>query len=164
MLTADMVWRGCWICTDRFQTDNCLYLCSPPGSYRTYYWVWSLNSRLNELTVVSRGCWRPVWSGVQAWFFCPTLLLLLLAPSSPSFPFSISLLLHLVLSPSLSIAAFPTCCSFLFLCFCFLLSPSALTLSSSFLPCYVTDLHWLSLSPSPPCCVTDFFWGKVIKC
>lgn len=131
MLTADMVWQGCWICTDRFQTENCLYLCSPPGSYGTYYWVWSLNSRLNELTVVSRGCWRPVWSGVQAWFFFPTLLLLLLAPSSPL----LSLLYFS--SPSSSSFPFPLYC-----CLSYLLYLSfPLLLFHPFSFC--TDTHFL---------------------
>lgn len=160
MLTADMVWRGCWICTDRFQTDNCLYLCSPPGSYRTYYWVWSLNSRLNELTVVSRGCWRPVWSGVQAWFFFPPLLLLLLAPSSPL----LSLLYFS--SPSSSSFPFPLYCCLsylLFLSFPLLLFPpfSFCTDSLFLLPALLCDRFALTLTSSFPSLLCDrLFLGK----
>lgn len=109
-----------------------VYTLFPPGSHGTYYWVWSLISRLNELTVISRGCLENCVIMCKSMIFFPTLLMFLLAPSSPSFPFSISLLLPLVFNPSLSIAVFPTYCPFLFLCFCFLLSFSAPTLTSSF--------------------------------
>lgn len=126
-----MTWcgKGYWIRTDSFQTDNCSYLCSPPGSPGTSYWVWSLNSTLNELGVISRLWWETCVIRFTSMIF-PTLLLLLLAP--------LPLLSLLCFSPpSSSSFPFPLCCSLSYLLY---LSFSLLLFPPFF---FCTDSHFL---------------------